>query len=67
MGVIQAILSILSCCGDSLFHFKWIFPSISTEVCVFPQKEKATVKGWISILVLTTGLMEQEIRVFREE
>lgn len=49
MGANQAILSILWWSGDSHFHFKWIFPSISTEVCVFLQTEKATAKGWMSL------------------
>lgn len=42
-------------------------PSASSEACGSLQKAKAAMKGWISILVPTTSLMEQEITVFREE
>lgn len=42
-------------------------PSTSSEACGSLQKTNAAVKGWISILVLTISLMEQEITVLGEE
>lgn len=58
-----------SCGGvEPAFSISNRFPlPVSTEACGSLQKVKAAVKVWISILVLTTSLTEQDITVLREE